>query len=97
MSTTQLLKAFQKRGLVLLYIWTLGLEPARPKSDQYALAVMVYEWFSGERPFRGTSDMIAIQHREGYDPEPLVGKIPGLSPEVQEKIQEVVFKALEKK
>lgn len=61
-------------------------------SDQYALAVMVYEWLSGERPFYGSMVEIAAKHRES-PPPPLLEKVPGLSPAVEE----VVLRALAKK
>ena len=64
--------------------------PPRRASDQYALGVMVYEWLSGRRPFR--NEMIADQHLHNVRPQPLYGDISGIS----RKIEQVVFRALEK-
>ena len=58
-----------------------------PLSDLYPLAVMAYEAFTGKRPF---SDHI---RRPETVPIPLEG-IEGISGEVQQKIQDVIFKAL---
>ncbi len=84
---------------VPLHIWTLSTcwhHRSSPKSDQYALAVMVYEWFSGNLPFQGNLAMIATQHLYGHRPDPLVGNMPNVLPELHQKIHEAVFKALEK-
>lgn len=63
----------------------------RPASDQYALGIAVYEWLSGERPFQGTFVEIVSQHML-TPPQPLSGRIPGVSPAVEN----VVFTALAK-
>src|SRR5947209_1123557 len=65
----------------------------RPRiaSDQYALGVVVYEWLSGSCPFYGTVEEIASQHTLS-SPPPLRGKIPTISPAVEQ----VVLKALAK-
>ncbi len=63
----------------------------RAASDQYALGVVVYEWLSGERPFNGSFVEIASQHILA-PPPPLYGRIPGISP----TLEQVVFTALDK-
>src|SRR6266852_1911003 len=63
----------------------------RPASDQYALGVVVYEWLSGERPFRGSFTEIAAKHTM-MPPPSLRGKIPTISPE----LEQVVMAALAK-
>ena len=65
----------------------------RPRiaSDQYALGVVVYEWLSGSCPFYGSIEEIASQHTLSAPP-PLRGKIPTISPGVEQ----VVLKALAK-
>ncbi len=56
-------------------------------SDQYSLAAMAYEAFTGQRPFFMTCG------GDGECPPSLVGKIDGISKEVQRNIQKVIFKA----
>jgi serine/threonine protein kinase len=63
----------------------------RPASDQYALAIMVYEWLTGTCPFHGSFTEIASQHLF-MPPPPLQGKVPGISP----AIEQVVLTALAK-
>jgi serine/threonine protein kinase len=60
-------------------------------SDQYALGIATYEWLSGERPFDGSLSEIAAQHLATF-PAPLHGRIPDISP----ALEEVVFTALAK-
>ena len=57
-------------------------------SDQYSLAAMAYEAFTGQRPFFMTCG------GDGECPPSLVGKIDGISEEVQKNIQDAIFKAL---
>ena len=75
-------------------------------SDQYELGIIVYEWLCGQPPFQADYYIqpehqhfqLAYKHRE-VDPEPLLGKIPDLSPEMEQivaKMESVVFKALAK-
>jgi tetratricopeptide (TPR) repeat protein/tRNA A-37 threonylcarbamoyl transferase component Bud32 len=65
-------------------------KPGR-SSDQYSLGIVVYEWLCGERPFNGTLFELLGQHMQ-VPPAPLSGKVPGISPEVEQ----VVLRALEK-
>ncbi len=58
------------------------------RSDPYSAAVMVYELLTGQHPFSGE------QPEPETKPEPLVGKIDGISEKVQKNIQKVLFKAL---
>ncbi len=57
-------------------------------SDQYSLAAMAYEAFTGQCPFFMTCA------GDGECPPSLVGKIEGVPLEVQQHIQDVIFKAL---
>src|SRR6266849_6231253 len=63
----------------------------RPASDQYALGVVVYEWLCGEYPFQGSFSEIAAKHTM-MPPPSLRGKVPTLSPE----LEQVVMAALAK-
>jgi len=62
-----------------------------PASELYALAVVLYALLAGEFPFTGSQTdrlFIAFQHRD--DPPPLI-------PLLDERIERVIFKALEKR
>jgi eukaryotic-like serine/threonine-protein kinase len=63
-----------------------------PASDQYALGIVVYEWLCGTPPF-AEGDFIQLGYLHNFEPPPsLCGKVPTLSPEVEQ----VVMKALAK-
>lgn len=66
--------------------------PARPASDQYALAIVVYEWLCGVRPFEITDKESWVKHLT-TPPPPLRQYVPDL-PLV---VEQVVLKALSKK
>jgi serine/threonine protein kinase len=60
-------------------------------SDQYALAIVVYQWLCGELPFRGTTLEIMGQHIHTLPPS-----LREKNPAIEEKVEEVVMKALAK-
>lgn len=64
---------------------------ARPASDQYALAVVVYEWLCGDLPFHGTGTEVAMQHSLNAPPA-LRGKVPTISPQVEQVIMRALAK-----
>jgi WD40 repeat protein len=64
---------------------------SRPASDQYSLGVVVYEWLSGHRPFYGAFTELCTQHIIA-PPPPLRGKVPGLSPAVEEVVMTALAK-----
>jgi serine/threonine protein kinase len=59
---------------------------ARKESDQYGVAAVLYQWLSGSFPFDNLLEKITPDSR----PKPLIGKIPGISQEMQD----VLFKGL---
>ena len=63
----------------------------RLASDQYALGIVVYEWLSGALPFDGTVLEIVAQHLSSAPP-PLHGRVPMISPDVEQ----VILRALAK-
>jgi eukaryotic-like serine/threonine-protein kinase len=63
----------------------------RLASDQYALGIVVYEWLSGVLPFDGTALEVVAQHLSS-SPPPLHGRVPMISPEVEQ----VILRALAK-
>ena len=63
----------------------------RSTSDQYALGVAVYEWLSGDRPFHGAFKEIASQHMF-VPPPPLYGKVPEVTPALEEVVQRALSK-----
>ena len=62
-----------------------------PATDQYALGIIVYEWLCGECPFRGNRLQLMYQHLQ-TPPPPLRGKVPTISPGVEQ----VMMMALDK-
>lgn len=63
----------------------------RLASDQYALGIVVYEWLSGVLPFDGTVLEVVAQHLAS-SPPPLHGRVPMISPDVEQ----VILRALAK-
>ncbi len=60
-------------------------------SDQYALAVITYEWLSGEHPFQNDIAATRGQHLH-TQAAPLSGKVPGISPAVDEVLNMAIEK-----
>jgi len=63
----------------------------RPASDQYSLGIVVYEWLSGDRPFHGSFTEIVGQHLSVLPP-PLHGKVPTISPDIEQVIMTALAK-----
>ncbi len=60
-------------------------------SDQYALGIVVYEWLSGTLPFDGTVLEVVAQHLSSAPP-PLHGRVPMISPDVEQVILQALAK-----
>jgi len=67
-----------------------------PASDQYSLGIIVYEWLTGDRPFNGAFVEIASQHML-TPPAPLHGKIPGISPAIEDVVLTALAKNLQQR
>jgi hypothetical protein len=69
------------------------VEDIDEKTDQWSLACIVWECLSGEPPFQGDSPLSTLFQVVNEPPPPLLPKVPGLHP----KVEDVLLRALCKK
>ncbi|MCB9534669.1 MAG: protein kinase [Myxococcales bacterium] len=70
-----------------------GQTAPSPQTDLYSLGVVAYEMLSGVPPFKGDTPFSVVLKHIKSPPAPLVEELP----EVSLDLQDVVFRALEKK
>jgi eukaryotic-like serine/threonine-protein kinase len=66
------------------------VEDIDEKTDQWALACIVWECLTGEPPFQGDSPLSTLFQVVNEPPPPLLPKVPGLHP----KVEDVLLRAL---
>jgi serine/threonine protein kinase len=68
------------------------IEDIDERTDQWALACIVWECLAGECPFQGESPLSTLFQVVNEPPPPLLPKVPGLRP----KVEDVLLRALSK-